>query len=287
MLRITENGRTTMLIPYEIGQEYNRRIDLHDRFGGSRQSGMSTCADHPIIFIFTGPNGEQHGYQDRFVEDGRFFYTGEGQVDDMTFTRGNKALRDHTKDKRHALLFEQSSRSNYQYRGEYSYIGYHNETRLDREGNDRKAIVFELAFEPLEVVRDANLNTIQKPPKLPKSLSLKELRILAETGSAKCIEAKTIQTRLYNRCEAVKRYALARADGICECCDIPAPFLNKKNEPYLEVHHMLRVADGGPDSPQGVAAICPTCHRNIHNGADGAKINRQLAKKVSSIECSY
>tara|TARA_R110002073_G_scaffold77283_5_gene187213 strand:+ start:693 stop:866 length:174 start_codon:yes stop_codon:yes gene_type:complete len=52
----------------------------------------------------------------------------------------------------------------------------------------------------------------------------------------------------------------------------------------LEVHHINRVADGGPDTPDGVAAICPTCHREIHNGADGEKLNITLAEKIRGME---
>nr|WP_255771948.1 HNH endonuclease [Microbulbifer guangxiensis] len=75
-----------------------------------------------------------------------------------------------------------------------------------------------------------------------------------------------------------------RAEGVCECCEKDAPFMTKTNDPYLEVHHLHRVSDGGPDSPEGVAAICPNCHRNIHNGVRGVDINEKLKKKIVSIE---
>ena len=42
-----------MDIPFIKGHEYNRRLDLHGKYGGSRQSGISSCADYPMIFIFT------------------------------------------------------------------------------------------------------------------------------------------------------------------------------------------------------------------------------------------
>ena len=61
------------------GQEY-KRTELHDHFGGSRQSGISTPADNDLIFIFTGETGEQYGYEDGWQGDGYFHYTGEGQV---------------------------------------------------------------------------------------------------------------------------------------------------------------------------------------------------------------
>ncbi|MFC1652495.1 HNH endonuclease [Planctomycetota bacterium] len=37
---------------------------------------------------------------------------------------------------------------------------------------------------------------------------------------------------------------------------------------FLEVHHLFRLADDGPDIPDNVAAICPNCHRELHYGAD-------------------
>lgn len=42
------------------GHVYRRR-DLHDRYGGQRQGGISTPSQYPIILLFTGESGEQHG----------------------------------------------------------------------------------------------------------------------------------------------------------------------------------------------------------------------------------
>ena len=38
-----------------------------------------------------------------------------------------------------------------------------------------------------------------------------------------------------------------RAEGICQLCNKPAPFYNKKGEPYLECHHIVWIARGGAD----------------------------------------
>ena len=276
-----------MEIPFVVGQEYSRRQDIHALFGGSQQSGMSPSGDYPLMFLFTGPGGEQHGYQDRFSPDGRFFYTGEGQLGDMTFTRGNKALRDQVDDGRQVLLFEQSRTGHCRFLGECVYSGHHLELRPDREGRSRQAIVFELAMDKLDEVdalvelKPENPDTL---PPLPKHISLEELRKLAETGSSNSVRPKSIQSRVYYRSAAVKRYALARAKGVCESCVAPAPFRTKQGEPYLEVHHLFRVADGGPDKPNGVAAICPTCHRRIHNGVDGHEVNAKLALAIATLE---
>jgi 5-methylcytosine-specific restriction protein A len=47
---------------FHVGQLYSRGKDIHDRFGGSRQSGISPRASHPLIFLFTGDTGDRYGY---------------------------------------------------------------------------------------------------------------------------------------------------------------------------------------------------------------------------------
>jgi len=60
---------------------------------------------------------------------------------------------------------------------------------------------------------------------------------------------------------------LNRANGICERCKNKAPFLRKKdNSPYLEVHHIVTLADGGNDTVENAIAVCPNCHRELHFG---------------------
>ena len=54
---------------FVIGQIYNRRRDIHDRFGGQRQSGIVTPAQTSLVFVFTG-RGKRHGYHDEWSPDG-------------------------------------------------------------------------------------------------------------------------------------------------------------------------------------------------------------------------
>lgn len=71
----------------------------------------------------------------------------------------------------------------------------------------------------------------------------------------------------YNRNPDVVAEALYRAKGICEKCRQFAPFTKKSNgEPYLEVHHIKPLSQGGEDSLENVKAICPNCHREMHFG---------------------
>ncbi|WP_428946851.1 HNH endonuclease [Acidithiobacillus ferrooxidans] len=71
----------------------------------------------------------------------------------------------------------------------------------------------------------------------------------------------------YERNPDVVAEVLTRADGKCEACKKPAPFLRRSNgKPYLEVHHVMQLADGGDDTVENAIAVCPNCHRKAHYG---------------------
>jgi 5-methylcytosine-specific restriction endonuclease McrA len=60
---------------------------------------------------------------------------------------------------------------------------------------------------------------------------------------------------------------LFRAAGCCEVCRSQAPFQRASDgSPYLEVHHKVRLADGGDDTVENAVAVCPNCHRQAHFG---------------------
>ena len=63
---------------------------------------------------------------------------------------------------------------------------------------------------------------------------------------------------------------LRRANGVCERCEKPAPFIRRKDDsPYLEVHHWELLSEGGEDTVENAAALCPNCHREVHFGKLG------------------
>jgi len=84
----------------------------------------------------------------------------------------------------------------------------------------------------------------------------------------------------YARDPAVKAWVLKNAQGRCECCGKPAPFRTADDLPYLEVHHVRTLANGGADTVDNTVAICPNCHRELHLGADSAGLRTRLYAKV-------
>jgi 5-methylcytosine-specific restriction protein A len=89
-----------------IPDQIIKRSSIHDQYGGSRQSGISPSASYPYIFIFSGSQGKQHGYLDSWDNPKVYSYTGEGQLGDMKYVKGNLALRDHKENGKKVFLFE-------------------------------------------------------------------------------------------------------------------------------------------------------------------------------------
>lgn len=80
--------------------------------------------------------------------------------------------------------------------------------------------------------------------------------------------SETTTTTRFVRDPEVVAWILEKAGGICEVCALPAPFEDKHGDPYLEVHHVRPLADGGPDQADNAIAVCPNCHRRMHYSAD-------------------
>jgi len=135
-------GEDAVFIP---GQMYRRR-ELHEKFGGQRQGGISTPAKAPFILLITGESGKQHGYSDEWTNNGTFLYTGEGQHGDMKFIGGNRAIRDHRENGKALQVFEQDKKDKrfLRYLGEMEYAQHSYREAPDTEGKQRKAIVFHL-----------------------------------------------------------------------------------------------------------------------------------------------
>lgn len=277
--------------PFAVGQIYNRRAEIHGVYGGQQQGGMSTPSQFPVVFLFTSDAGHVHGYRDAFREDGVFCYTGEGQQGDMTMTGSNRALRDHAALGKTVHLFEQSKttgKGRARYVGQATYLGHHREERPNAAGVPRLAIVFELAVESVDsatppVAPEAPVDAITAAQPI-NALSLAQLRQLAEQQATRDATPQQRVVLVRKRSQAIRAYVLKRANGTCEGCAQPAPFQTKANIPYLEPHHTLRLADGGPDAPAHVIALCPNCHRRAHYADNGREFNEALIAKLAVLE---
>jgi 5-methylcytosine-specific restriction protein A len=213
-----------------------------------------------------------------------FLYTGEGQVGEMKFLRGNRAIRDHSMDGKELLLFESlGDRKPVRFRGTFSFVGWVYGNELDADQKYRRTIIFRLISTDRVDIHPDNEPVDDD---LPPTDDLDELRRRAYKAikPASKPDPKSTKSSYHERSKAVRDYVLARAAGICESCERPAPFRRKNGWPYLESHHTRRRSDGGPDDPRHVGGICPSCHREIHYGVDGDDMNLKLVRRVKSLE---
>lgn len=87
-----------------------KRTELHAQYGGRQRGGISPSAVTPNVFLFSDPDtGSQHGYYDKWMDDGCFHYTGEGQRGDQEMAQGNSAILNHEKEGRRLRLFKGTS----------------------------------------------------------------------------------------------------------------------------------------------------------------------------------
>jgi len=262
------------------GKSYIRR-DLHDRYGGQEQTGISTPAEYPMIFLFTSKKGEKFGYRDGWTKEGVFLFFGEGRGGDMSFTRGNRAVRDHIQDGKDLFLFEYVDQGVVRFVDQMLYVGYELRAAQDINNNLRTAIVFELVS--LEAF-ESDVHDYDAYEQDFAELSMPALRKKAVEESKHPKPPNESSHAANYRSAAVRSYILRRASGRCEACGSAAPFSTPAGLPYLELHYLRRPSDGGPDHPDWVAGLCPNCHRQAHYCAEHQQFNQELRNKILELE---
>ncbi|WP_172642456.1 HNH endonuclease signature motif containing protein [Azoarcus sp. KH32C] len=91
------------------------------------------------------------------------------------------------------------------------------------------------------------------------------------------------RTNGFRRDGTVRDYVIRRAQGKCEYCGVTA-FRKASGEPYLEAHHIIGLAQTGPDMPHNVIALCANHHREAHYGDNADELERHFLEKVAQRE---
>lgn len=264
-----------MHLPYTVGQRI-KRTEIHDQFGGNPQCGISSSGQVDAVFLFTGDDGN-NPYQDVWISETEFEYSGQGRRGNQNFNRSNPNgranddLKNHAEYGKEVHLFEKSAEEDsvVVYLGQLEYVDHDFKQRDDVDGSPRQEIRFEL-----------QLLDSQSPVDEGATSDEETLRKLAEASSKVDSTPSNRGGRSYQTSKFVREYALNWADGYCQGCEEEAPFKTPDDDPYLEVHHVFRRADGGPDHPDAVIALCPNCHSKRHYGQNGDKFNRELIEKL-------
>lgn len=95
---------------------------------------------------------------------------------------------------------------------------------------------------------------------------------------------KVVSRNDFVRNPFVVRAAIIRSKGVCEnpgCTRTLFP--RDDGSPYMEVHHIIPLGEGGDDTLINVAALCPHCHRELHFGKSRMVRRATLAKHMAAL----
>lgn len=88
-----------------------------------------------------------------------------------------------------------------------------------------------------------------------------------------------VSSSVFVRDPVLRAAALRRANGRCEFCLSPG-FAMSDGRVFLETHHVIPLSEGGRDSADNVAAVCPNHHREAHHGSRAAAIRGTLLSRL-------
>lgn len=230
------------------------------------------------------------GYADERLPDGRWHYFGQGSKGDHDETRPANRLM--LEGERSVLLFitreptaeevdaqHGSHAKRYRYEGSFVVAAWDRVTPT--EGIRAGDALLRFTLVPSDGVAPESPADIGKFPNPP---SIAEMRLVLRQHGGRPRKGEAQDREYYMRSALIRAYALHVANGVCELCRMPAPFALLNGSPFLEVHHLHRLADGGPDLPENVAALCPNCHRAVHHAAERATLTETLAAFVRTRE---
>lgn len=249
-----------------IGSVYSNN-EIASTFKCSNMGGMRrSLSTNSLVLIAKHDNPL---YDDQWTEKGILNYTGMGTVGNQDINFGqNKTLASAKQNGIKVYLFESFRNNEYYYCGEVELCGsIYTAYEVDKNGNLREVLKFPLRRinESAEIVVDVQdiKNSEVEKRKIVRKLSQEEIKSkIKEINSD--LATKKVTTVYRERNQFIAEYIKNRAAGICDLCNKKAPFMDKNGEPYLEEHHVIPLADGGPDVIYNTVAICPNCHKKVH-----------------------
>jgi len=209
-----------------------------------------------------------------------------GRVGDQQLEGQNKRLAEQGETSLPVHIFEVFRRGNYVYAGRVRLAGaVQTERQPDDEGQARRVYVFPLQLEdggrrPVPDLRDIKAIETERARRLA-SLSTGELTHRAALGGREKPAAREVRTTQFDRDPAVAELTKRLAQGRCDLCAQPAPFA-VGGIPYLECHHVVHLAKGGPDTIENAVALCPNCHRRMH-ALDLAAGRKRLLLRIAAM----
>ena len=255
---------------FEIGQTVTNK-ELVSQFGCSPQGGIRRAhKTNTLVIISIHAASRAKVYDDKKI-DNVFHYTGMGMSGDqiLTFAQ-NKTIYESRTNGVALHFFEVFKAKEYTYMGEVELHGEpYQEMQVGEDGVDRKVWMFPLLLKSDENPRtyiDKQLieGIYDDEAKLAVSLGIDELRGRAIRNGSEASGSRITNSTTYTRNSYVAEYTKRMAKGVCQLCEVAAPFSYLNGDPYLESHHIDWLSNGGPDTIFNTVALCPNCHKKMH-----------------------
>lgn len=268
-----------------VGEKYSNS-EIANTFKCSNMGGMRRSHVTNSLVLIAKHNNPL--YDDQWSDDGILNYTGMGTTGDQSISFSqNKTLAIALKEGIKVYLFESYVDNEYYYAGEVELSGtIFTADEVDAEGNIRKVIKYPLRRKDKKANIIVDIEAIEQSEKEKikevQKHSVEEIKEKAKSIETKDVSSKEVKTVYRERNQYIAEYTKDRAKGICDLCGKEAPFKDKNGRPYLESHHVITLADGGPDGIYNTVAICPNCHRKIH-----VLRNREDIEKLEKIILKY
>lgn len=133
------------------------RREVHELYGGGLLRGIQSSKTTPNVLLFADEKAAKvQGYVFEGWDISKprvFYYTGEGKTGDQEMTGGNLAVLEHAANGTALRLFQAWHRGPQGGGQKHRYVGefvvdpedpFRHETAVDKQGNERKVIVFKL-----------------------------------------------------------------------------------------------------------------------------------------------
>lgn len=136
----------------------------------------------------------------------------------------------------------------------------------------------------LSKLGNQNINNDDSEESLYSQINPDLLRQRVQNVNTRPVQVQRVVS-VYSRNNALRAFVKSRANYSCEMLDCDYIAFEKENgEKYIEVHHLIPLAEGGEDSIANTVALCPTCHRKIHYSPNREQLKEALQEYIRSLE---
>jgi 5-methylcytosine-specific restriction endonuclease McrA len=282
--------------PPILGERFKDRKTIWKAFGGQWQQGIVTFPGEKIVNAFSDENGPYPDYRD--PETGVIEYRGQGLTGEQRLILGNKLLEDARLSKEPVRYWHRPSGESWIFD---SWVVVADRSIVIEEDinsvSSRRILWFLIPIDspvkenwPLEIKDAPVLNLADVRNEEPKKLKdlLKDYQKISsqlELEIAGKIISSSPRTQ-YKRRKEARDLVIARSKNSCEydkCTGMP-PDVNRQGLAILQVDHIVALAEGGPDIPSNMIALCPNCHGAKTYGLHSEKMSKRFQLLVQRKE---